>query len=209
MNTKKLISEFIGSFFLVIAVIMCSLGSNETISVLGIGAVLAAMAYAGGHISGAHYNPAVTIAVFLRGGLGVQQVPGYILSQLLGAVLAAIVSSSFLLGKVGSGMDLSAVAPQAILCEILGTFALVWVILNVATCEDTKGNSFYGLAIGMVILAMILSFGKISGAAFNPAVALGLAISNISGWANLWIYVVGELVGAVAACYIFLYVHSK
>jgi aquaporin Z len=206
---KKLITEFIGTFFLVTGVCLCVLGGAGNLAPIGIGAMLMVMVFAGGHISGAHYNPAVTIAVFLRGRCPAADVPAYIFAQLLGSSLAALVTSSFLVNKMGSGMDLSASVTQAIVAELIGTFALCWVVLNVATSKDTEGNSFYGLAIGFTITACAFSLGGISGGAFNPAVALGLAICNISGFNNMWIYVVGEIIGATIAAYVFLYANGK
>lgn len=206
---KKLITEFVGTFFLALAVCLCVLGGAGNLAPLGIGAMLMVMVFAGGHISGAHYNPAVTLAVFLRGKCAATDVPGYIFAQLLGASLASLLASGFLLNKMGTSMDLSLTATQAIVAEILGTFALCWVVLNVATSKDTEGNSFYGLAIGFTITACAFSLGGISGGAFNPAVALALGISNISGFNNLWIYGVGEIVGAIVAAYLFLFVNGK
>jgi aquaporin Z len=201
--------EFIGTFFMVLTIILCTLGDAGNLAPIGIGLSLVALVFAGGHISGAHYNPAVTLAVFLRGKCAASDVPGYIFSQIAGASLASVIGGSFLLNKTGSGLDLSANATQAITAELLGTFALCWVVLNVATSKDTVGNSFYGLAIGMIITAFTFAMGDISGAAFNPAVAIGLGISNISGFNNLWIYGVGEIVGAVLAAYVFLFVNGN
>lgn len=206
---KKLITEFIGTFFLVLAVTLCVLGDAGNLAPIGIGLTLMVMVFAGGHISGAHYNPAVTLAVFLRGKCAAADVPGYIFAQLLGAALASLIASSFLLNKMGSGLDLSANATQAIVAELIGTFALCWVVLNVATSKDTEGNSFYGLAIGMTMTSCVFAMGGISGGAFNPAIALGLGISNISGFNNLWIYGVGEIIGAVLAAYVFLFVNGN
>jgi aquaporin Z len=206
---KKLLTEFIGTFFLVIATTLCVLGGTGNLAPLGIGVMLMGMVFAGGHISGAHYNPAVTLAVFLRGKCAASDVPGYIFAQFLGASIASLLASGFLLNKMGSGMDLSTTFSQAIAAEIIGTFAWCWVVLNVATSKDTEGNSFYGIAIGLTITACTFSFGGISGAAFNPAVALALGISNISSFKNLWIYGVGEVIGAVIAAYIFLFANGK
>ncbi len=206
---KKLITEFIGTFFLVLAITLCYLGDAGNLAPLGIGFILMGMVYAGGHISGAHFNPVVTLAVFLRGKCSAADVPGYIFAQLLGSAIASLVASGFLLNKTGAGMDLSGNATQAIVAELLGTFALCWVVLNVATSKDTVGNSFYGLAIGLTVTASIYAFEDISGAAFNPAVALGLGVSNVSGFNNLWIYGVGEIIGAVLAAYVFLFVNGN
>ena len=206
---KKLLTEFIGAFFVSLSVTLCLLGTVGNMAGLAIGITLMGMVFAGGHISGGHYNPAVTLAVFIRGKCPPHEVPGYILAQLFGAALAALVGSSFIIGKLGVGMDLSGITAQAILCEILGSFAMCYVVLNVATTKDNVGNSFYGLAIGLTMTACAYAFGGISGIAFNPAIALGLGISNISGFANIWIYWVGEIIGAVIAAFTFLYINGK
>lgn len=209
MKIKKLIAEFIGTFFLVCTIHLCVLNGQTNLMPLAAGFMLMAMIFAGGHISGAHYNPAVTIAVFLRGKCSATDVPTYIFAQLLAASIASLLVNSFLINKMGSGLDLSSNALQAILAEALGTFALCWVVLNVASSKDTEGNSFYGIAIGLAFAACGFSLGGISGGAFNPAIAFSLGISQISGFNNLWIYFVGEFLGAVLAAYVYLFVNGK
>ena len=81
----------------------------------------------------------------------------------------------------------------ALLAEFLFTFALVYVVLNVATAKGTEGNSFYGLAIGFTVVAGAYAVGSVSGGAFNPAVAVGGSIMNIFAWGNIWIYLVAQL----------------
>ena len=142
------------------------------------------MVYAGGHISGAHYNPAVTLAILIRGKLMAADVVPYIIAQLAGAALATVVVKFF-----RAGADVTPMALQlgpALLAEFLFTFALVYVVLNAATAEGTSGNSFYGLAIGMTVMAGAFAVGSISGGAFNPAVALGISMLGLSSW-ELWI----------------------
>ena len=144
------------------------------IAPLAIGSVLMAMIYAGGHISGAHYNPAVTLGVFLRGRCPVSDVLPYWGAQLLGAAAAALIVGFALRGAPVSPFQ----APVfgAFLAEFLFTFALVYVVLNVATADATDGNSYFGLAIGFTVLAGAFAVGQVSGAAFNPAVAIGASI---------------------------------
>lgn len=209
MNLKKLVVEFIGTFFLVLCFNICVLKGMGDFTSLAVGSLLIGLIFAGGHISGAHYNPAVTIAVFLRGKCSVSEVPSYIFAQILGAAIASLLASGFLLGTSGQGMDLSVSVAQALLSEFLGTFALCWVVLHVATTKDNIGNSFYGLAIGLVVIGAMMAFDKISGAAFNPAIALSFGVSNISGFNNLWIYVIAELFAAIAAAYTFLFVNGQ
>ena len=168
---NKYLTEAIGTFFLVLVI---SLVGNK-LAPIAIGSVLMVMVYMGGHISGAHYNPAVTIAVWLRGKCSTADVVPYIIAQLFGACLAAVVFFA-LRGKgaefvIDPGTSVS--LWQALLAEFLFTFALCLVVLNVATSKATEGNSYYGLAIGFTVLASAYAVGHISGGAFNPAVGVG------------------------------------
>ena len=151
-----------------------------------LGAALMVMVYAGGHISGAHYNPAVTLGVFIRGKVMLADVVPYIVAQLAGAALATVVVKFF-----RAGVDVTPMALQvgpALLAEFLFTFALVYVVLNAATAEGTSGNSFYGLAIGMTVMTGAFAVGSISGGAFNPAVAVGITMLGLSTWGDIWIF---------------------
>ena len=194
---KNYITEFIGTFFLVLTI-------GLTGDPLAIGVMLMAIIYMGGHISGAHYNPAVSIAMIYRGLLTAKEAIKYILSQLAGAFLAAL-TVNWLIG------DVMQVAPsntasvmQILVVEAIFTFALMLVILNVATHPKTAGNSYYGLAIGFTIMAAAFAGGGISGGVYNPAVGTGpILVDVILGdgktLANLWYYFVGPIFGAMAA----------
>lgn len=199
---NKYITEFIGTFFLVLT-IGCTVlaGQAGVIPPLAIGAALMVMIFAGGHISGAHYNPAVTLAVFLRGKCDAKDVLPYWISQILGASAAAA-AATFLTGKTGEGAAIANV-PQAFLAEFLFTFALAYVVLNVATAKDTHGNSFYGLAIGFTVMTGAFAVGHISGGAFNPAVAVGVAIMKLTAPAGIWLHIVADLLGGAAAALAF------
>ena len=196
---NKYIAEFIGTFFLVLT-IGCTVigGGTGVIAPLAIGAALMVMIYAGGHISGAHYNPAVTLGVLIRGRLNAADALPYILAQLAGAAVAAVVVK-FL--RAGIAVPPIAIKTgPALLAEFLFTFALVYVVLNAATAEGTSGNSFYGLAIGLTVMTGAFAVGDISGGAFNPAVAVAISMLGISSWSNLWIYLLANFAaGAVAA----------
>ncbi len=191
---KKYITEFIGAFFLVLTI---GLTGNP----LAIGAALMVMIYAGGHISGAHYNPAVTLAVLIRGRVSMKDAMVYMICQLLGAVAAALVVGVFkeLPGTAVQSLNVT----KALLAEVLGTFALAYVVLNVATAKANAGNSYYGLAIGFTVLAMAFCFGDYSGGAFNPAVAVGASVMKGFEWTNIWIYLVGCFGGALLAALVF------
>ena len=179
---NKLLVEAIGTFFLVLTV---GLTAGKTdFAPLAIGASLMIMVYAGGHISGAHYNPAVTLGLLIRKKIGASEAAGYMVAQVIAGAVAALtaqflVGSSFGAPSPGDGFS----SGQAVLNEILFTFALVWVVLNTATAKATEGNSFYGLAIGFTVVVAAFAGGGISGGAYNPAVGLGpnLIKSNAEG----------------------------
>ena len=177
---KKTLTEFIGTFFLVLG---AALGGP-----IGASLALMVMIYAGGHISGAHYNPAVSLAVWVSGKLSLGDLIGYWMSQLAGAIAAALVLANVFIHE---GNEMCAIPEDAIIqgivAEILGTFALAYVVLNVATAKGTAGNSFYGLAIGATVLAMAFSIGKYSGAVYNPSVALGLSSQKTLCWSHICI----------------------
>jgi aquaporin Z len=164
---------------------------------LAIGSALMVMIFAGGHISGGHFNPAVTLGVWLRGKCESKDVVPYMVSQWIGAVLAAFAVKFLKAGAVVTPLQ-PAIAP-ALLAEFLFTFALVYVVLNAATAKGTAGNSFYGLAIGFTVLVGAFSVGNISGGAFNPAVAVGISVMGLSSWANIWIYLVANFAGGAVA----------
>jgi len=204
---RKYLVEFIGTFFLVLTIGMVVLGGRGDFASLGIAAVLTVMIYAGGHISGAHYNPAVTLAVLIRGRIGVGEAVGYMIVQIIGGVAGALLVTYFM-------AKLPEVLPQgnsfrAVVAEFLGTFALAYVVLNVATSKETAGNSYYGLAIGFTVMAMAYSFGSISGGAFNPAVAVGICIMQLAGWNDIWIYLVGCFGGGLLAGLIFRFLNPN
>jgi aquaporin Z len=200
---NKYIVEFIGTFFLVLTVGCTGIGAGAgVIAPLAIGAALMVMVFAGGHISGGHYNPAVTLGVLIRGKVKPVDVVPYWIAQFVGAVVAALLTIKVL----RAGMPVTAILPKtgpALLAEFLFTFALVYVVLNTATAEGTSGNSFYGLAIGMTVMTGAFAVGDISGGAFNPAVALGITLLGIATWNNIWIYLVANFAGGAIAAVIF------
>lgn len=200
---NKWIAEFIGTFFLVLT-IGCVVIPGPVMGViapLAVGGALMVMVYAGGHISGAHYNPAVTVAVCIRGRCEWNQLIPYWIAQILACFLASVVAV-YLVGKSGAPMEIKNV-PIVFVAEFLFTFALVFVILNSATSKDTTGNSFYGLAIGFTVMAGAFAVGGISGGAFNPAVAVGLAVMKLVNFADIWIHIVAELAAAIVAALTF------
>ncbi|HTV47311.1 MAG TPA: MIP/aquaporin family protein [Phycisphaerae bacterium] len=200
---KKMIVEFIGTFFLVFTVGMTALRTpGGVIAPLAIGSALMIMVYAGGYISGGHYNPAVTLAVLLRGKkISLKNALGYWVSQIAAAFVAA---SMVLYMKDKGGMPPSFEPKGPVfLAEFLFTFALAWVVLNTATAEGTKGNSFYGLAIGFTVMTGAFAVGPVSGGAFNPAVVTGAALIGLISVGYVWLYILANLTGAAVAAVIF------
>jgi aquaporin Z len=199
--------EAIGTFFLVFTV-GATVGSASPFAPLAIGAALMVMIYAGGHISGGHYNPAVTLAVLVRHRIGLRDAVAYWVVQFGAGLLAAAVVRTIIdparkptaAAVMLSGHTLTA----AFVAELLFTFALCYVVLNVATSKDHSDNSFYGLAIGFTVVAGAFAVGAISGGAFNPAVALGAAVMGLFAWPTLWAYLLAQVVAGIAAGVSFL-----
>ena len=205
----KYIVEAIGTFVLVFTV-GAAVASGTSLAPLAIGAALMVMVYAGGHVSGGHYNPAVTLAVLLRRRIGLRDALAYWIVQLGAGVLAALLVRTVIdpiaAAKTAtltlSGHSLVA----AFVVELLFTAALCYVVLNVATSKSHPDNSFYGLAIGFTVVAGALAVGGISGGAFNPAIALGAMVTGLFQWSNIWIYLFADFLGAAAAAWAFLFV---
>ncbi len=203
---RAYVTEFIGIYFLVLTIGLTVLGGTP-FAPLAIGGSLMVMVFMGGHVSGAHYNPAVSIACAMRKKLPWSEVPPYIAAQLLGATVAALTVRA-ILGQTFTLAPAEGIgAATAILVEALYTFALCLVVLNVATIQKTKGNSFYGLAIGFTIVVAAYAGGPLSGGAFNPAVGFGpILVHSVFAdgtLGDLWIYIVGPLIGAAAGAGIF------
>jgi len=194
----KLLTELVGSF--VFMTVIALSGPIGSLAPVAIGLALAAMVYMGGHVSGAHYNPAVSFGLLVRRVIDLRTMLFYWAAQALGALLAFAVAD--LIGGRAAGIQPGAGVSwaAALTAEVVFTAALVLVVLNVAATRATAGNSFYGLAIGFTVAAGAFAVGPISGAAFNPAVGLGAtAVAGIAGhgtWSTLWLYIVGPLAGA-------------
>ena len=201
----KLITEFIGTFFLTLTICLAVVFESAVpaLAPFAIASTLMVMIYAGGHVSGAHYNPVVTISIYLRGACDKSEIAPYIASQLAAASMAAVIASNvFMQGEYdGGGMVMETV--PALAAELIFTFALVYVILNVATSESTEGNGYYGAAIALVVLAGALTVGSISGASFNPAVSVSLILTGPLGVADSWMHFVPQLAGGISAAYVF------
>jgi aquaporin Z len=201
---RKLVVEFVGMFLFVFTVGMATNKAGAgALAPLAIGSMLMVMVFAGGHVSGGHFNPAVSTAVFLRGRMAPPEFVTYLVTQFVAALLGGLVVR-YVGGSEGHAVVAS--SGKMLVAEFLFTFALAWVVLHVATARGTDGNSFYGLAIGFTVVAGAFAVGGISGGAFNPAIALGAMVTGLFEWSNIWIYLLADFLGAAAAAYTFLYV---
>ena len=208
---NRYLTEFTGTFFLVFT-IGCSVLVGTPMAPLAIGAALMVMVYMGGHVSGAHYNPAVSLGLVLRGSFAASELGAYVTAQLLGAIAAslavwAVTGRTFVPAPAATSSVFA-----ALLVEILYTTALALVVMNVATAPATAGNSFYGLAIGFTVAAAAFAGGPISGGAYNPAVGLGPALIHAivgrGSIVHVWLYIVGPCTGAFIAAAIFKIQHG-
>jgi aquaporin Z len=196
---RKYAVELIGTFLFVFA-IGTAASLSGALAPLAIGSALMVMVYAGGHISGGHFNPAVTLGALVRGRIGARDAGAYWVVQLVGAALAGWLVRWVILpvhdtAKTLSGHGMGA----AFVAELVFTFALVYVVLNVATSKDHQNNSFYGLAIGFTVLVGAFAVGSISGGVFNPAVFVGTAITGLFAWSTIWVYWLAQLLAGALA----------
>ena len=201
----KLITEFIGTFFLTLTICLAVVFGtvDSEFAPFAIASTLMVMIYAGGHVSGAHYNPAVTVAIYLRGSCEKSDIAPYIASQIAAATMAAVIASEVFMPGESGGEEMVMEAVPALAAELVFTFALAYVILNVATSESTEGNGYYGAAIALVVLAGALTVGSISGASFNPAVSVSLIVAGGLGVADSWIHFAPQIAGGALAAFVF------
>lgn len=197
---NRYLAELIGTFFFVLAIGCVVLAAPiGAFAPLAIGSALMVMVYATGHISGGHLNPAVTLALVMRGKCKAADAAPYMGAQIIGAALAALVVR-YLRPEAASAITaMTPDIPRALVAEFLFTFALAYTVLNTATARGNAGNSFYGLAIGFIVLVGAYAVGDISGGAFNPAVAVALVAMGLVKASDLWIHLVGDFAGAIAA----------
>jgi aquaporin Z len=208
---RKYLTEFVGTLFFVLSIGLVAT-PNHPLAPLIIGTALMVVVFMGGHVSGAHYNPAVSLAVFLRGKLPSSDLLPYIAAQVLGAFVGAYLSYMLLDRTFAPAPSATATTMTALMVEVLFTFLLALVVLNVATSPTNEGNSFYGIAIGATIVVAAFAGGPISGGAFNPSVGTGaIAVNALFGggsWSHLWLYWVGPLIGGGLAAAVYRVQHG-
>lgn len=208
---NRYLTELTGTFFLVLT-IGCTVLGGSPMAPLAIGATLMVMVYMGGHVSGGHYNPAVSLGLVLRGSFAASELLPYVAAQLIGAFFASLIVYLIFGRTFVPAPAPTSTVMAALLIEILYTTALALVVMNVATTPATAGNSFYGLAIGFTVVVGAFAGGPISGGAFNPAVGVGPAIIHgliaRGSIGHVWLYIIGPGVGAVLAAAIYRVQHG-
>jgi len=205
-------SEFVGTFFLVLT-IGYNVLQRTALAPISIGAMLTAMIFATGKVSGGHFNPAVTLGVFLRGKVGSANAAAYVGSQLCGGFLAAFVYMEALGATFTLGPGLGYTLTAAFVVELLFSTALVFVVLSVSTTAQDFGNWYYGLAIGFTVMAAAFAIAPISGCSLNPAVTIGVMLTHFMRTgeiliSRLLIYTVAPLLGAMLAVLLFKVVRN-
>ncbi len=210
-NLKKYLTELIGAFFLVLTVASTALlGSEGVIAPLAIASALMIMVYAGGHISGGHYNPAVSLAAAIRGVLSWKQLIPYIIAQCIGGVLAVLIFGLMAKGSIIVIEPANFNLKGLLIAEILFTFALCYVVLQTATTKNTEGNSYYGLAIGFTVLTGAFAVGgSLCAGAFNPAVALSVGMLGIIPVSLVIWTIAANLIGGILAAIAFKLTYTE
>ncbi|WP_125099150.1 MIP/aquaporin family protein [Leucobacter chromiireducens] len=196
---RNVAAETLGTFLFVFAIITAIANAGD-LTPFAVGLALMVLVYAFGHISGGHFNPAVSLGALVRGALSARDFVFYVVGQAVGAAVAVAVAA-LVVPPATEAVQIDLL--PAFVAELVVTFTLVTVVLNVATSKDHPNNSFYGLAIGATVLVGALAVGPISGGGFNPAVALGLAINGTFAWSNFWLYLLAPLVGGLLAGLVF------
>lgn len=214
MLHAKLLAEFIGTFFLVFIIGMIAFDPNfpPGMAPYAIAGVLAAMIYALGHVSGGHFNPAVTLVLTISGSSPRSHAGPYMVVQIFAAIVAGLISLWISSQIQGAAIEVSPMELDILptmFFEALFTFAMVLVILNVATAKAIEGNQFFGLAIGLVILVGVFVAGPVSGGAFNPAVTIALGVTGLADWSDVWMHFTGQLAGACLATAAFTVMSSS
>ena len=206
---RKYLTEFIGTFFLVLTV--CLSVHYNSMPGLAIGAILMVMVYMGGPISGGHYNPGVSLGVALRGKLSYGDMIAYWIAQVVGAICAVLVGWLFVGHTDVPGVKAftGSMVSSALIAEFVFSFALVLTVLTTATSAKSAGNSYFGLAIGFTVGAGIFAVGALTGAAFNAAVGVGVCVFGLSAGSNLWVYIVANLLGGAVAAAAFRFISPE
>jgi aquaporin Z len=202
----KVVTEFVGTFVFLFVISLAAV-SGSPLTPLAIGGALMCMVYMGGHISGGHYNPAVSLGIWLQKKMSASDFFLYVIAQVI-AGICAFALGWFITNKtvaIHPGAEFTPI--KAFIVEVIFTMALVLVVMNVAVSKKTDGRGFYGLAIGFTIVAAAIAAGPISGGAFNPAVGIGATVIDVlkggGEWTDLWVVILGPLVGGAIGSYIF------
>lgn len=207
MMIRTAIVEFLGTFFLVLTVGLSGrIPSAEIIAPVAVASVLIAFIYAGNDISGAHYNPAVTLSVWLQGRWNSRMVIPYVAAQFAGAGLAAWCVLA--LGDVQRRLE-PILLREGFIAEFVFTFALCFVILSVTRSDVVASHQLGGLAIGLVVLGGAVCVGRISGGVFNPAVAIAMLVMGTASTSDLVVYFSAQSTAGIVAALLARSMHGK
>ena len=205
----KYLTELLGVFFLSLTAILATTGNYGLMAPVAIGAILAGLTEVGKELSGAHFNPVVSIAMLIRGKIDRIDIVYYVIAQVLGGVLAGVIAV-FLMQSSHSSIpeivERQNAALTATIGELLGAFVWTMAALHVAMKKEVSERN--GLLLGVTLTALILTFRDISGAMFNPAIAVGCMITGMNFWADLPVYIFGPLLGAGAAASVFYWIEK-
>jgi aquaporin Z len=207
---KKYLAEGIGTLFLTFVFVLTA-NKDGNLAPLAVGTTLAGMTYATWHISGAHFNPALTLAMLLRGKIGRTDALYYVVAQIAGAILASLFAVLFMNcgEETAIAKHLNSNGICSLIAEFLGAFALTYVYLNVTATRGSEGNSHFGLAVGFMVAGAAWALSGISGGAFNLAAALAASIAGIFDYDDFWIYLIGTPMGAAAAASAFQVIYEN
>jgi len=206
---KQYLMEGIGTFLLVLLVILITNNVPAGSAPIAYGAAVAAMLYAGRNVSGTHFNPAMSLGMLIRGGLERWDFPYYLAAQAVGSVLGALMAVFVIRCGGTTETVLRTFDPFcAFFAEAAGTFAIGLVFLN-TTAKPEENNAVFGIATGFAVMAAAFALGNVSPAAFNPALLLGYAIAGKILWGDLWPGLLGMAVGAAIAASVYRSLHES
>lgn len=208
---RKLTAEFIGTFFMTAVSVLAIKNANiGAYTPLAVGSLYIALIYAAHRLSGAHYNPAITLGIFMRGYMTVNQAVAYIATQIVAAIFAVFAAEAMLHDIIpAANLPFQPEIVPGLLSEFFGSFILIYVALSVTQQNVNNTNGYFGAAIGLTLMACLYTFGSVSGGAFNPALSIANCIGEVFTWEKLWIYLLGQLLGAAVAAIIYRFLQQK
>ena len=200
-DLKKCFVEFFGTFFLCFTVLFCVfMNVNPAVVPVAIGLVLAVLVYVGGPVSGGHYNPAVSIAIFLIGRMGAKKTFLYCIFQIFGAAYASLMFLWFVSSLAEAPVKADFTAIPLVTAEIVFTTLLIYTVIFTAISKRVEGNQYFGFAIGTSVTVGVAVAGGICLAALNPAVAIAVSLLGVATLKTFILTIAADIIAAFAAC---------